>query len=93
MDRESERGSGRPYVLTWLGLLLLTATSYGVDRLGLGGWGFAVSLSIAVLKASAVVLVFMHLTREPFVIRFVAVLNVVYVLLICVGIAADVAAR
>jgi cytochrome c oxidase subunit 4 len=88
-----ERDSGTPYVLTWLGLLALTAASYSIDRLGLGAWGFAASLSIAVLKAGVVLLVFMHLTKEPFVIRFVAILNVLYVLLICVGIAADVAAR
>jgi caa(3)-type oxidase subunit IV len=90
---KAERDSGIPYVLAWLGLLILTMASYGIDRLALGPWGFAASLLIAALKATIVVMVFMHLTKEPFVIRFVAVLNVLYVLLICVGIAADVAAR
>jgi hypothetical protein len=37
-----------------------------------------------------VFVVFMHLDREPFPIRFVAALNVAWVLLLCLGIAADV---
>jgi hypothetical protein len=32
----------------------------------------------------------MHLDREPFAVRFVAALNVAWVLLLCLGIAADV---
>jgi hypothetical protein len=32
----------------------------------------------------------MHLDREPFAVRFVAGLNVAWVLLLCLGIAADV---
>jgi hypothetical protein len=46
---------------------------------------------VALIKASIVFVVFMHLDREPFPIRFVAALNVAWVLLLCLGIAADVA--
>jgi cytochrome c oxidase subunit 4 len=87
------RHAGRPYVMAWFALLLLTAASYGVERLHFGRWGFATSLFIAALKASIVLIVFMHVRREPVVIRFLALLNVIYVLLICLGIAGDVAAR
>jgi len=81
---------GRRYVLAWLALLVLTGVSYGVDHLHLGSISTAIALGVAVLKASVVFIVFMHLDREPFPIRFVAALNVAWVLLLCLGIAADV---
>ena len=72
---------------------MLTGLSFGVDRLHLGSVSTAIALGVALLKASIVFVVFMHLDREPFPIRFVAGLNVAWVLLLCLGIAADVAAN
>jgi caa(3)-type oxidase subunit IV len=85
--------SGRPYVATWLALLAATGISYAVDLLRLGAIGLGISLAIAGLKATIVGLVFMHLARETFAARVVAVLNVGWVALICLGIIADVAFR
>lgn len=82
--------SGRRYVYAWLALAVLTALSFGVDQLHLGSLSTAVALAVAVVKASVVFVIFMHLDREPFPIRFVAALNVGWVLLLCLGIAADV---
>jgi cytochrome c oxidase subunit 4 len=82
--------SGKPYVYAWLALLLLTGLSFGADHLQLGSLSLAVALAIASVKASIVFVIFMHLNREPFPIRFVAALNVAWVLLLCAGIAADV---
>jgi len=82
--------SGRRYLRAWLALLALTGLSFGVDRLHLGSLSTAVALGVALIKASIVFIVFMHLDREPFPIRFVAALNVAWVLLLCLGIAADV---
>jgi cytochrome c oxidase subunit 4 len=81
---------GRRYVYAWLALLVLTGVSFGVDRLHLGSISTSIALGVALLKASIVFIVFMHLDREPFPIRFVAALNVAWVLLLCLGIAADV---
>jgi cytochrome c oxidase subunit 4 len=86
-------GGGKPYVLAWLSLLLLTAASFGIHYVDLGPFATAASLAIAALKAAIVFLVFMHLTREPSTIRFVAVLNVAWVALISLGIALDVASQ
>ena len=83
--------SGRRYVRAWLALLVLTALSFGADRLHLGSLSTAIALAAALLKASVVLIVFMHLDREPFPIRFLATLNVAWVLLLSLGIAADVA--
>jgi caa(3)-type oxidase subunit IV len=81
---------GRRYVYAWVALLVLTAISFGADQLHLGSISTGIALLVAVLKASIVFVVFMHLDREPFPIRFVAGLNVAWVLLLCLGIAADV---
>jgi cytochrome c oxidase subunit IV len=85
-----EPRSIRRYVLAWLALIGLTALSFAVDRLHLGPLSTAIALGVAVVKASIVFVVFMHLDREPFAVRFVAALNVAWVLLLCLGIAADV---
>lgn len=82
--------SGRRYVYAWLSLLVLTGLSFGADRLHLGSVSTAIAVGVALVKASIVFVVFMHLDREPFPIRFVAALNVAWVLLLCLGIAADV---
>jgi caa(3)-type oxidase subunit IV len=81
---------GRRYVYAWALLLVLTAVSFGADQLHLGSISTGIALLVAVLKASIVFVVFMHLDREPFPIRFVAGLNVAWVLLLCLGIAADI---
>jgi cytochrome c oxidase subunit 4 len=80
----------RRHVVAWLALVGLTLLSFGIDRLHLGSLSTAIALAVALVKASIVFVVFMHLDREPFAVRFVAVLNVAWVLLLCLGIAADV---
>jgi caa(3)-type oxidase subunit IV len=80
----------RRHVLAWLALIGLTALSFAVDRLHLGPLSTAIVLAVALVKASILFVVLMHLDREPFAIRFVAALNVAWLLLSCLGIAADV---
>lgn len=84
------RDEARSYVYAWLALLIFTAVSFGLDHLHLGSVGTALALAIAALKASIVLMIFMHLRREPFPIRFVAFLNLAWILLLCIGIAFDV---
>ena len=88
-SRAPTSGVRRP-LYAWLALLALTALSFGVDRLHLGSVSTAIALAVALVKASIVFVVFMHLDREPFAIRFVAALNLAWVVLLCLGIAADV---
>jgi len=89
----ARQSSSKSYVFAWLALVALTGASFGASRLHLGAAAAAVALGIALLKGSIVLAVFMHLYRAPFVLRFVAVLNIAWVVLLCAGIAADVAAR
>ncbi|HVY25706.1 MAG TPA: cytochrome C oxidase subunit IV family protein [Polyangiaceae bacterium] len=81
------------YLWAWLTLVLLTGISFGASRLHLGRWAALVALAIACVKGGVVLTVFMHLYRAPFVLRFVAILNIAWVALLCAGVAADVAAR
>lgn len=85
--------SGASYVMTWGALLVLTAASFGVDLLHVSGLTLPATLVIAGAKATLVGWFFMHLRQAPFGIRFVALLNVAWVMMLCIGIAADVAAR
>ena len=83
----------RPYVVAWLALVLLTGSSYVATHLGISGVGFGVALGVAAIKASIVGFVFMHLHREYFTVRFLALVNVLWIILICLGIYSDLGAR
>lgn len=85
--------SGKLYVLAWLSLMLLTLGSVLATRIELGDVGLLFALLIAAVKATIVMIIFMHLNRERFTARFVAIINVLWVALICLGIFADVGAR
>jgi len=61
----------RVYVGIFLALLALTATTTTVAFVDLGPWNTVVALGIAVVKASLVVLFFMHLKYSPLLDRTV----------------------
>lgn len=50
-------------VWSWLGLLLLLATTFGAAFLPIGKFNIAVALTIGAAKAAIVVLVFMELVQ------------------------------
>ena len=58
--------SSAPYLLTWVGLLLLLGLTMAAYALELG---FTLSLAIALLKAILIALVFMHLLWSHAVAR------------------------
>ncbi len=53
--------SPKSYVAVFFALLVLTATTTAVAFLDLGPWNTVVALVIAFIKASLVVLIFMHI--------------------------------
>src|SRR4051812_45866831 len=81
------------YVATWLGLLALTATSFGASYLSLSAFEMPVALAIAVTKAVLVALFFMHLAEARFAYKFVLLGAVLFVILIVGLTAADVMTR
>lgn len=89
----TRRLGGRSYVLAWLALLALTVASFGATHLPLGSLAPAVALAIASVKAAIVLLVFMHLIEATTPVRVVILTALVFIVLLCTGIAADVATR
>jgi len=64
--------SVRTYALVFGGLLLLTALTVGAAYAPLGPWHEGVALAIAALKATLVLLFFMHLLRSHRLVWIVA---------------------
>jgi cytochrome c oxidase subunit IV len=85
------------YVLAWLALLVLTAASFGATHLPPGSLAppvaLAIALAIASGKAAIVLLVFMHLVEASATVRVVIGTAIVYIVLLSLGIVADVATR
>jgi cytochrome c oxidase subunit IV len=54
----------RVYILVGITLLCLTAVTAWVSWIDLGGWSAPVAILIATIKASLVVLFFMHIRYE-----------------------------
>ena len=90
---ERKSAHGLAYVVTLAALLLLTLTSWGFSQLHLGALAPVVGLGIAFVKAMLVALFFMHVSDSRFAIQLIAVTTLVFILLLCLGIAADVAFR
>jgi len=59
------------YVTVFFTLLVLTATTTAVSAIDLGPWNTVVALGIAVIKATLVVLFFMHVKYSPKLISLV----------------------
>jgi caa(3)-type oxidase subunit IV len=85
---------GRPYVLALIGLILLTALSFGMHYTPLGGaLGALVALLIAGAKVTIVGVIFMELRESLPATRMIAIVTVTFVALLCLGIIGDVAFR
>lgn len=87
------RHRGSLYVAAWLVLLVLTGLSYGAAQIQLGTLGVFVALGIAAIKALIVLFIFMHLIDATVSERVVIVVTALFIILIALGIVADVAAR
>ena len=92
-DEAHHASSGAPFVLALVGLLALTALSFGLHFVPLGAAGAAIALSIAAAKITIVGVVFMELRESMAATRMIALVSVAFVALLCLGIAGDVAFR
>jgi cytochrome c oxidase subunit 4 len=73
----------RRYLAVWVGLMVLTALTWGLSRFHIpGGAGVAVALTIASVKGALVALFFMHLYDQPGPNRLVLVTSLVFVALL-----------
>ena len=83
----------KPYLITWLILLVLTVVSWQLSLLDLGAFDLAVSLLVATVKSTLVVLFFMHLAHGRFSTKLVVIVSALFVVLLVALTAGDVATR
>jgi len=75
-DQERHPGSTRTYVIVWIALLALTATTIIVAGMHLGRFSTLTALVIASIKASLVLWFFMHLKYEKRLFRYMLLVPV-----------------
>lgn len=67
-EHEKTFGPGT-YFLVWIALLIFTALTVVVSRTGFETYGALVSVTIAFMKSGLILLFFMHLKREKFILK------------------------
>jgi cytochrome c oxidase subunit IV len=63
----------KTYVLVFLALITLTATTVAVSKIELGEYNFIVAMTIAVIKGSLVAWFFMHVSQSSSMTRLFVV--------------------
>jgi cytochrome c oxidase subunit 4 len=85
-------GPGRYYVV-WLLLIVFTITTVVTGRLDLGAANLPLALTIATIKATLVVLFFMHLSEAAGANRLIFVVSVVFLIVLMLGVFGDLLTR
>jgi cytochrome c oxidase subunit 4 len=76
----------RTQIAVLAALLVLTVATVAVSFLNIPGqWHFAVGLAIAVLKATLVILFFMHVIHSPVATRAVILVSVFWLVVVLIG--------
>jgi cytochrome c oxidase subunit 4 len=70
------------YIIVWICLLVLTAMTVAVSNLKLGKHGALASVIIATVKAGLILMFFMHLKYERFLIKAMLMLTIVTIAVI-----------
>jgi cytochrome c oxidase subunit IV len=82
LEETSHKSSNRTYLLAWLGLVILTATTVSLAGMGLGRLAILSVLLIAGTKSALVLTYFMHLRSEKMLIFKVIIPLVLAVFLV-----------
>ena len=70
------------YIIVWLALIVGTVVTWQVALIDLGRWNVIVALTIAVCKASLVVLFFMHVKYSPLLTKLVVICGVFWLIIL-----------
>lgn len=81
-------GVGR-YYLVWGALIVGTILTVITGRRDLGAMNLPLAMTIATIKASLVVLFFMHMTETPTANRIVFGASIIFALLLIIGVFGD----
>ena len=85
---EHTHGVGR-YFAVWIALLAFTAITVITGHQDWGAVNLPLAVSIATIKATLVVLFFMHMTEAPAANRIVFVVSIVFAIVLIVGVFGD----
>ncbi|MCZ7570846.1 MAG: cytochrome C oxidase subunit IV family protein [Ardenticatenaceae bacterium] len=81
--------SPKTYIAVAVTLLLLTLATTGIAYIDLGPWNTVVALAIAAIKASLIILFFMHARFSTGVTRLVIVAGLLWLGILIVGVMDD----
>ncbi len=90
---DSSQPSALTYLIVWVVLVVLATLSLLASHAPLGAWNVIVAFVIATIKAVLVLGFFMHLLHGPPLHRIVIAIAIGFVVLIVLGVLADVATR
>jgi len=85
-------GPGR-YFVVWLLLLAFTVLTVITGHMNLGMWNLPLALTIATIKATLVVLFFMHMTEASGSNRIIFVVSLVFLIVMLLGVFGDLLTR
>jgi len=85
-------GPGR-YFVVWILLLSFTALTVWTGHMNLGGVNLPLALTIATIKATLVVLFFMHMTEAAGTNRIIFVVSLVFLIVMLLGVFGDLLTR
>jgi cytochrome c oxidase subunit 4 len=85
-------GPGR-YFVVWIALLIFTVTTVKTGHMNLGWVNLPLALTIASIKASLVVLFFMHLSEATGANRIVFVVSILFLVVMMLGVFGDLLTR
>lgn len=83
----------RSYVMIFAALMVLTALTVLVSKVELGAFNFVVAISIALLKATLVVMYFMHVNHSTTLTKLFVASGFVWVLVLFVFVLSDYLSR
>jgi cytochrome c oxidase subunit 4 len=87
-DKAHAHGPMR-YFIVWALLMILTVTTVVTGHMELGNLNIVLALVIATIKATLVVLFFMHMTEAAGANRLVFVVSIVFCIVMMIGVFGD----
>jgi cytochrome c oxidase subunit 4 len=81
-EKDKDIAGYRTYFIVWISLLILTAATVAVSNLKLGKHGALTSIIIASVKASLILMFFMHLKYERLLIKAMLMLTILTIAVI-----------
>jgi cytochrome c oxidase subunit 4 len=87
-EEAHEHGAGRYYIV-WGALIVGTILTVITGRRDLGVMNLPLAMTIATVKASLVVLFFMHMTETPTANRIVFGASIVFAIVLIIGVFGD----